>query len=93
LVAFGNFCKTNRLTFILEMTVTEMFRKVAVIPFYLGRWQRTSAKLNNIKVDLANIDHCGTCVYEKVHEIKDHCKIKQNEPDVKKKKSSSKNVG
>ena len=42
-----------------------MFRKLSVIPLCLGRWARTSNELNNIKVDLANIDHCGVCVHEK----------------------------
>jgi hypothetical protein len=31
----------------------------------LGRWCRTEQGLNNVKVDLANIDHCGTCVLDK----------------------------
>lgn len=28
---------------------------------YLGRWECTTDKLNNIKVYWANMDHCGTC--------------------------------
>jgi hypothetical protein len=48
-----------------------MFRKLVIIP--LGRWTRTSRELNNIKVDLANIDHCGTCAYEKVKNKASKC--------------------
>ena len=31
----------------------------------LGRWARQSRKESNWKVDMANIDHCGTCGLEK----------------------------
>ena len=27
----------------------------------LGRWECTNMKLNEIKIDWANVDHCGTC--------------------------------
>jgi hypothetical protein len=30
----------------------------------LGRWCRTEKPINDRKVDLANIDHCGTCVHD-----------------------------
>lgn len=30
----------------------------------LGRWERTGHKENKIKIDWANIDHCGTCSYK-----------------------------
>lgn len=33
-------------------------------PVLLGRWCRTDKKLNDVKVDLANVDHCGICVHE-----------------------------
>jgi hypothetical protein len=36
------------------------------VPVALGRWCRTEKPLNDIKVDLANMDHCGTCDHEKV---------------------------
>ena len=55
-----------------------MFRKLVMVP--LGRWTRTSRELNNVKVDLANIDHCGTCTYDKTKE-KDPTP-KQNSLDV-----------
>ncbi len=35
------------------------------VPVLLGRWCRTGKKLNDLKVDLANIDHCGICFHEK----------------------------
>ena len=31
----------------------------------LGRWTITDMKQNKIKIDWANVDHCGTCSYEK----------------------------
>lgn len=30
----------------------------------LGRWECTGHKENKIKVDWANVDHCGTCTYK-----------------------------
>ena len=27
----------------------------------LGRWSRTEKSLNDLKVDHANVDHCGIC--------------------------------
>jgi hypothetical protein len=33
-------------------------------PSVLGRWALTDMKKNKIKIDWANIDHCGTCSYE-----------------------------
>jgi len=47
-----------------------MFRKLVRIfitmkePSVLGRWALTDMKKNKIKIDWANIDHCGTCSYE-----------------------------
>jgi hypothetical protein len=41
------------------------FRIIRSSPVLLGRWCRTEQNLNNVKVDLANIDHCGTCVLDK----------------------------
>jgi hypothetical protein len=40
----------------------------------LGRWECTDMKHNTIKIDWANIDHCGTCTYgslEKTHKLTD----------------------
>jgi len=34
----------------------------------LGRWCRTEKDHNDIKVDLANMDHCGTCASDKIKE-------------------------
>jgi hypothetical protein len=31
------------------------------LPHMLGRWQRNDTKRVNIKVDLSNEDHCGSC--------------------------------
>jgi hypothetical protein len=31
----------------------------------LGRWCISSREYNNRKIDMANIDHCGTCYYVK----------------------------
>ena len=32
------------------------------------RWCRTEKDHNDIKVDLANMDHCGTCASDKIKE-------------------------
>lgn len=47
-------------------------------PTYLGRWCLTDIKKNNIKVDWANIDHCGTCSYEQM-KVEDNKKEKVKE--------------
>ena len=47
-----------------------MFRRLIRIfiattePSVLGRWSLTDMKKNKIKIDWANVDHCGTCSYE-----------------------------
>jgi len=50
----------------------------------LGRWERTGRIQNNIKIDYANIDHCGTCTYsrripkkpdQELHELIDKKKV------------------
>ena len=48
-----------------------MFRKLFSLRFIcpaplLGRWTRTSEKVNSIKIFWANVDHCGTCSGEAV---------------------------
>ena len=47
-----------------------MFRKLfrlAILPDApLGRWSRTTEKMNAIKIFWANVDHCGTCSAETV---------------------------
>lgn len=50
-----------------------MFRNIikrfdGMIPTPLGRWCRTTDIQNNIKVDWANTDHCGTCLFKKTSE-------------------------
>lgn len=42
----------------------------------LGRWCILNKEYNNRKIDMANIDHCGTCHYhyEKVNTIIDNKK-------------------
>ena len=35
----------------------------------LGRWSILSMESNNKKIDMANIDHCGTCHYHTIKEI------------------------
>ena len=42
----------------------------------LGRWCILNKEYNNRKIDMANIDHCGTCHYnyEKVNKIIDNKK-------------------
>lgn len=50
--------------------VVYTLRKLRTAPVLLGRWCRTDKKLNDIKVDLANIDHCGTCTHDKIKETK-----------------------
>lgn len=37
------------------------FFKKTVERTLLGRWERTCERLNAIKVNWANTDHCGTC--------------------------------
>lgn len=39
--------------------------RVNIPPTPLGRWERTCNIKNNIKIDWANTDHCGTCLYKK----------------------------
>jgi hypothetical protein len=51
-------------------TVFQKLRRLTSAPVLLGRWCRTDKKLNDIKVDLANVDHCGTCVHEKIKNTK-----------------------
>lgn len=42
-------------------------KKIQSPPILLGRWCRTEKNLNDIKLDLANIDHCGICISNKVN--------------------------
>jgi hypothetical protein len=33
----------------------------------LGRWSRTEKSVNDLKVDHANVDHCGICYLSENH--------------------------
>jgi hypothetical protein len=46
-------------------TFLKKLRIMRSAPVLLGRWCRTGKKLNDVKVDLANVDHCGICFHEK----------------------------
>ena len=56
----------------------EVFRKtrifsnnnVNVTPM-LGRWRILNREYNDRKIDMANIDNCGTCYYTKDKDIND----------------------
>lgn len=41
--------------------VFRYLREIPAVP--LGRWKRTDKLKNNLKIDWANVDHCGTCSY------------------------------
>lgn len=49
--------------------ILNVVRKFHPSPIPLGRWCRTEKPLNDVKVDLANVDHCGTCANDKMKEI------------------------
>jgi hypothetical protein len=41
-----------------------LFRRLRTMkPILLGRWCLNDKSKNNWKVDMANVDHCGTCSY------------------------------
>jgi hypothetical protein len=66
---------------------SQMFRKLFGIKFIspaplLGRWTRTSEKVNSIKIFWANVDHCGTCISEAVKK-KEVPKLVSPPPEVK----------
>jgi hypothetical protein len=48
----------------MMQTFIQKLRIMRSAPVLLGRWCRTDKKLNDVKVDLANVDHCGICVHE-----------------------------
>ena len=60
--------------------ITSIIRTITPkeVPKYLGRWQleHCKVKINNT-VDLANVDHCGTCGEYASDKI--HATNKQNE--------------
>jgi len=43
-----------------------IFRRLhAIKPIPLGRWCLNDKTKNNWKIDMANMDHCGTCSYDR----------------------------
>ena len=45
----------------------------------LGRWCLHDKSKNHWKIDMANIDHCGTCVVTQEKTTDEHCKKEKNE--------------
>jgi hypothetical protein len=65
--------------------ILQTIRKVRANPILLGRWCRTEKPLNDVKVDLANVDHCGVCFLEK--------KIDKDHSSKDLKKNATPNIG
>jgi hypothetical protein len=57
-------------------TFIQTLKKLRPTPVLLGRWCRTDKNLNDVKVDLANVDHCGTCVHEKLAKTETRSEVK-----------------
>ena len=54
---------------VLSVFTNILFRDTKTIQPVLGRWCILSREYSNRKIDMANIDHCGTCYYiKKNHE-------------------------
>ena len=62
-------------------TILANIRKLRPRNVPLGRWCRTDKVLNDIKVDLANMDHCGTCASDKMTEAQTVKKEKSKKVD------------
>jgi hypothetical protein len=46
--------------------IERIFRRLnSLKPTVLGRWCLSDKTQANLKIDMANIDHCGTCSYER----------------------------
>lgn len=50
--------------------IVKFLNKVKILPndkipekLILGRWCTSNREYNDRKIDMANIDHCGTCFY------------------------------
>jgi hypothetical protein len=54
-------------------------------PSLLGRWNLTDMTQNKIKIDWANVDHCGTCSYKQVKERINEKKMENRSLEVTKK--------
>lgn len=50
----------------------------------LGRWKLDNFKQTKLKIDMANMDHCGTCLF-KDNRQKELPKLLQGAPDPQKK--------
>ena len=46
----------------------------------LGRWSILGNESNNKKIDMANIDHCGTCHYHTIKEVSKPAKLPSAPP-------------
>lgn len=54
---------------VLSVFTNILSRDTKTMKPVLGRWCISSREYNNRKIDMANIDHCGTCYYvKKKHE-------------------------
>ena len=62
-------------------TILANIRKLRPRNVPLGRWCRTDKVHNDIKVDLANMDHCGTCALDKIKEAQTVKKEKSKKVD------------
>lgn len=46
-----------------------MFFRFFADKVMLGRWKLSDFNTNKIKIDWANVDHCGTCAYKKTPKV------------------------
>jgi len=71
-----------------------MFRKIFMasispsVKTSLGRWECTTMKLNDIKIDWANVDHCGTCSHTSVLPSRELL-VQPHDPSISTQKSTS----
>ena len=71
-------------------TILANIRKLRPRNVPLGRWCRTDKVHNDIKVDLANMDHCGTCASDKmIDDNIDKIKVKMMDAQTVKKVDSA----
>ena len=66
------------------LRIRNIIRKITSIDVrdttMLGRWCIKNKEFNNRKIDMANIDHCGTCHYDYKKEA---VKVTEEFPTVK----------
>lgn len=67
--------------------IVKFLKKLKVIPNHnvpekliLGRWCILNPEYNNRKIDMANIDHCGTCFYNYKKETSAKADIVEENP-------------